>query len=167
MPSNREGALQFTAHLAPHLLDPRGRSGRGDFLCVAVALFVLQLVLLAALRVLGSDVDGLLVLPLNVAICWMGYAAVSRRLHDLGRSAWWMPVAVGVWIAVGFCIALAVAIVAGAEALKPGGPGFWMVFVVLLAPPFAVALWLHLAEGENLANRYGPPRPGSDLMGAA
>ena len=152
--------MQFAADLAPHLLDPRGRSGRLDLLRVAIAMFALQLLLLGVLWGIGSQVDALLVLPVNVLFCWMAYAAVSRRLHDLGRSAWWMPVAFGAWVFVGFLVALLVAVVRGPEAVQAGRPGFWMVFACLLVPPLLVALWLHLAAGEGRPNRYGPP--GSD-----
>ena len=156
--------MQFAADLAPHLLDPRGRSGRGDFLRVAITLFVLQLVLLGFLWGIGSEIDGLLVLPVNVLFCWMAYAAVSRRLHDLGRSAWWMPAAVGIWIAAGFLVALFAALLIGPHAVKPGRPGFWLVFACLLVPPMFVALWLHLAAGEGRPNQYGPPAREGDLL---
>ena len=155
--------MQFAAQLAPHLLDPRGRSGRADFLRVAITLFVLQLTFLAGLWRLNSDTDHVALLPVNLVFCWMAYAAVSRRLHDLDRSAWWLPAAAGMWIVVGFLVALGVALVAGSDVVKPGRPGFWAVFLCLLASPFAVALWLHLAAGTGQPNRYGPPGDDCEL----
>lgn len=149
--------VQFALDFAPHLVDPRGRSGRRDFLHVAITLFVLQLVFFALVWLLQADLSGHTALPANAAFCWMGYAAASRRLHDLGRSSWWMPAAVACWIVMGFLVALVIALIAGPSAVKPGSPGFWIAFLCLLAPPFAVALWLHLAAGENGPNRYGPP----------
>ncbi len=149
--------MQFALEFAPHLVDPRGRSGRRDFLHVAITLFVLQLVFFGIVLLFQADLTGLSVLPANLAFCWIGYAAVSRRLHDLGRSAWWMPAAAVAWVVTGFLVALGIALVAGPHAVQPGSPGFWASFFCLLAPPFAVALWLHLAAGEAGPNRFGPP----------
>ena len=157
--------MQFAVEFTPHLVDPRGRSGRRDFLHVAITLFVLQLAFFAVVLLLQAELTAVSALPANLAFCWMGYAAVSRRLHDLGRSAWWMPAAAATWLVAGFLVALAIALVAGPGAVKPGSPGFWIAFGCLLAPPFTVALWLHLAVGDSGPNRYGPP-PAGDLDGA-
>lgn len=149
--------MPLASALAVHLVDPRGRSSRRDFLLAAIGLFGLQLAFFALVWSLHGTIEGMTVLPANLAFCWMAFCAISRRLHDLGRSAWLMPLAASAWIAAGLAVALAIALVAGPRAVRPGSAGFWITFAILLVPPLVTALWLHTAEGQGESNRYGPP----------
>lgn len=149
--------MRFLSHLGLQLVDPRGRCNRTDFLHAAIAMFLLQTAVFGLLWRLTGEFDHVSVLPANVAFVWMGYAAVSRRLHDLGHSAWWMPAAVAAWLGCGFVLALLLTLTMGAEQMFPGSPLFWVVFACLLAPPLLAALWLHVTEGQQGSNRFGPP----------
>ncbi len=149
--------MRFLSHLGLQLVDPRGRCNRTDFLYAAIAMFVLQTAFFGLLWRLTGEFDHVSVLPANMAFVWMGYAAVSRRLHDLGHSAWWMPAAIAAWLGCGFVLALLLMLAMGVERMFPGSPLFWIVFSCLLAPPFLAALWLHVTEGEQGSNRFGPP----------
>lgn len=148
--------MRVLPRLALHLFDPRGRSDRTEFLHAAIAIFLLQATLFLVLWKLSAELDHVSTLPANALFLWMGTAAVSRRLHDLGRSAWWMPISLLIWLAGGFVLATLLAAVIGPQRLFPGAPAFWVVFFCLLAPPFVVALWLHVCEGEAGPNRFGP-----------
>lgn len=149
--------MPFVHHLALQLVDPRGRANRRDFLHAAIALFGLQCLCLAGITLFDPQAQGLWLLPVNLAFAYMACAATSRRLHDLGHSAWWMPAAVAAWIAAGFVVAFALALVLGHHALAPGAPGFWLTFAVLLTAPLAGALWLHITPGDGGPNPFGPP----------
>lgn len=148
--------MPFAHHLALQLVDPRGRANRRDFLHAAIALFALQCLCLAGITLFDPQAQGLWLLPVNLAFAYMACAATSRRLHDLGRSAWWMPAAVALWIVTGFVIAFGLALIVGHHALAPGAPGFWLTFACLLAAPLAGALWLHITPGDGGSNKFGP-----------
>jgi uncharacterized membrane protein YhaH (DUF805 family) len=84
-------------------------------------------------------------------VLWL-WAGIPR-LHDIGRSGWW---AVGV-----------LAFVAGAVAAAS-------TVGALMVPPMrylgvrleaALILWLGVAEGEAVENRFGPP-PGRRARGS-
>ncbi|RTL72173.1 MAG: DUF805 domain-containing protein [Hyphomicrobiales bacterium] len=165
--------MPFAHHLALQLVDPRGRANRRDFLHAAIALFALQCLCLAGIALFDPQAQGLWLLPVNLAFAYMACAATSRRLHDLGHSAWWMPAAVAIWVVVGFVTAFGLALILGHHALAPGEPGFLLTFACLLAAPLAGALWLHLTPGDGGSNQFGPP-PGnshgperSQLLGGA
>ncbi len=151
-----------TFDMAMQLFDPRGRAGRRDFLYAAITMFVLQVALLALVAAFDANAEGFYLLPANFAFVYMGYAAISRRMHDLGISAWWMPAAVGIWLAAGFMLALLLALILGPSALSPGKPGFWLAFFALLAAPLTVAVWLHVAPGDSGPNQFGPPSEGAE-----
>ena len=69
-------------------LNPAGRTGRGGFWLAVIGLWGLA-VLLAGIPVVG----GFLVL----ALAWPMWVVHVRRLHDMGRSAWWtlIPIVIG------------------------------------------------------------------------
>lgn len=155
--------MTFAHHLLLQLIDPRGRADRRDFLYAALALFLLQGLCLAAVMKFDGQAQGWWLLPVNLAFVYMACAATSRRLHDMGRSAWWMPAAVAIWAVAGFLAALILALALGSDALAHGELGFWVVFACLLSPPLSVAIWLHVTPGSDGPNCFGPPSdPGAD-----
>jgi uncharacterized membrane protein YhaH (DUF805 family) len=112
---------------------------------------------------IDEEVGRITSLPANLAFVYMAVCATARRLHDLGRSAWWMPIAALSWAAAGFLVAAVLALVLGPERLLPGAPAFWAVFLLLLGPAFCAALWLHVTDGEPHANRYGAVPAGAPM----
>ena len=88
----------------------------------------------------------------NLVLGWLAWAAIAKRLHDLGRSSRWILGGVLGWVAG----TIAVAPIAGSHALEIGTAGFGATLAALLLPPFGLALLLLLAKGEPASNRYGP-----------
>ena len=144
------------SNIVLQLADPRGRYDRVDFIWAAITLLAAQLAFALGLWVMNASFMGWRGLVANLVFGWLAYAAISKRLHDLGRSTWWMLGGVLAWLVAAIVVALAVALVAGPDALATGAPGFWTTFAALMLPPLGLAVWLHLAEGEPPANRYGP-----------
>jgi uncharacterized membrane protein YhaH (DUF805 family) len=143
--------VQFALQLA----DPRGRYDRVDFIWAAIALIAAQAAFALGLWVTNASFMGWRGAVANVVFGWLGYCAICKRLHDLGRSAWWLLGHVTAWLLVALVAALIVALAVGPDALEGGTPTFWATFAVLMLPPAGFAVWLHVAAGEPLANRYG------------
>jgi uncharacterized membrane protein YhaH (DUF805 family) len=129
------------------LADPRGRCDRAEFIWAAVMLVAAQLAFALGLWVANASFAGWRGVVANLVLGWLACAAISKRLHDLGRSGWWMLGGIAAWV---------VGAIAGPHVLETGAPGFWATFAALMVPPLGLALWLHMAEGERSANRYGP-----------
>jgi uncharacterized membrane protein YhaH (DUF805 family) len=148
MPRVVRYALQF--------IDPRGRCDRKAFLSAAAVLLAAQALVAAGLWIGGAPFDGGLALALNAAFCWLGYAAISKRLHDLGRSAWWVPGGALVWAAGALVAAIALVLAAGPAALEPGASTYWLALTAMQLPLLGAAPWLHFAAGEQGDNPFGP-----------
>jgi uncharacterized membrane protein YhaH (DUF805 family) len=138
------------------LADPRGRCDRGDFLWAAVVLVAAQVSFALGLWVSNASTLGWRGLVGNLFFGWLGYAAVCRRLHDLGHGSCWLLWRLLAWLVAAGALALLVALIAGSAALERGTPLLWATFSALLLPPLVLALWLHVSAGEPAANRFGP-----------
>jgi uncharacterized membrane protein YhaH (DUF805 family) len=91
---------------------------------------------------------------------WIGGVGIVKRLHDIGRSGWWLPAGAGamcVWAAV---LGLFMGFVVGMDGLQPGAPTYIALLAALMLPAMGITLWLHLAKGEVGANRFGPEPAG-------
>jgi uncharacterized membrane protein YhaH (DUF805 family) len=88
---------------------------------------------------------------------WLPYLAVTvRRLHDTGRSGWWMfkPFLVGLLGAIGIGVLAAMTGVAGGSAEPP-------MALMLLSPTLSigVTVWFYVVlclPGTHGNNRFGP-----------
>ena len=146
---------RFTAY-SVELIDPRGRCDRRGLLALAIIIMVLQAALALAVLASGIEPAPLIVDMVNAVFVYMAFAATAKRLHDTGRSAWWIvggAIAVVAWsIAVAFSAVLAL----GPDGFDPGS--FWWIVAVTVStlPAFALLLWLHCAKGDSQANRFGP-----------
>ena len=145
-----------------------GRMGRVQFLLASVFLVLSALLALIVVVILAglfapkdstlfSMVAFSLGLLLLAPVSGLGVITlVSKRLHDLGRSSWWIGAAI---------IALAVAEVFGGAvgaARAPSGPGsMTTVHQIFLIFTVAVGAYLALAPGEIRTNRFGAP-PGTE-----
>ena len=157
------GAIAF----AMQLCDPRGRCDRKGFLFAAGILLAVQAVAALIIWVAGRSLDGSTAAAVSVVFCWCGSAILSKRLHDIGRSAWCLPLGVLAWFAAAIAVAVAVAVTAGPAVLEPGAAGYWATFSAMLLPLALVVLWLHMAAGEVGENRFGPPPVAGFSMPAA
>jgi uncharacterized membrane protein YhaH (DUF805 family) len=138
------------------LADPRGRFDRVDLIWAAVTLIAGQIAFALGLWIMNASFLGWRGFLANLVFGWLGYAAISKRLHDLGHSSWWLLGCVLGWLAAALVLALAVALIAGPDALETGTPAFRATCSAVLLPAVVRALWLHLAAGEPRANCYGP-----------
>ena len=114
----------------------QGRCGRGQYWLLIAVLVVLYLVLTPLLAVWA----GLVTLPL-----WI--LASGRRLHDLGRSAWWSIVPFAMGFIKGF--------LGGVGVVFPFTDAQWSAVLGLVSLGLMVLLgsW----PGDKAANRFGPP----------
>jgi uncharacterized membrane protein YhaH (DUF805 family) len=93
-------------------------------------------------------------------------AVTSRRLHDIGKSAWWItvcPLLMGMWMvwSIGFVLELI-----GLEGTQNMDERFWEIFgtwlvsagFLALASFGAVIWWVawFVRKGDNGTNKYGP-----------
>jgi uncharacterized membrane protein YhaH (DUF805 family) len=152
MPLLSATALQF--------LDPRGRCNRKGLLLAAAILLAVQVALGLGLWKAGIDLTGHLALILDAVFCWVGFALISKRLHDLNHSAWWVPTAALFWLAAAVSLAVLIVLIGDPEILAPGTPSYWIAFAAMLAPLLVVAAWLHAAVGDVGDNRFGPAPTG-------
>ncbi len=140
------------AALAMLLLDPRGRIGRRGLLLAACAVLAIEFLLMALSNEMIS-------VPAKSLALWIGSAAIIKRLHDLGRSGWWLPASMGglcMWTAL---LALGLMLLAGSDAFMPGKAGFVALSGLIMLPVIGLSLWLHLTAGDPAFNRFGPPVP--------
>ena len=104
---------------------------------------------------------------LGFALIWPQVAISAKRLHDLGRSAWWLlaPFVISI---LAFVLA---AVIGGAGLLvamqqgemnsiwtAAGGVGVAMILVLLaFSAGIFFLLWMGLSRGDPDPNRYGQP----------
>lgn len=127
--------------LARFYFSPQGRTGRQAYwLFGVVPLVALGVVVgLVALYLHNHRVSPLMLLGLFALLSlWIGVALGSRRLHDIGVSAWWM---------------VAVTVVPLLAALQL--PQRWQQIPALLA-----TIALGIPKGVVGSNRYGPDPTG-------
>lgn len=138
------------------LFDPRGRASRSGLLATAVVLMAADLAALAVIMATGAAFIGPGALAFKLVSIWVATAGVSKRLHDLDLSAWW--VAKGLVALAGWSVAVAVLLLTrfdAADALNPAHPAFWINVATTAAPMLAALIWLHVARGTAGANRFG------------
>lgn len=127
-------------------------------LVVSIILTVLELAkLLVPMPVIAGQI-------LAGVVIWVGFAAMAKRLHDIGLSAWWLLGGAAFcfgWTAVVVILTL---LTLGLPALTPGNPLYPVSLGLAFLAPLGALLWLHLARGEFGVNRYGPPRPVAEVQ---
>ncbi len=140
-----------------HFADFSGRSSRGELLYFALLLAVLGIPAAAVDLVFGTFSSKWAVAAIPVLFLCPVLAMCVRRLHDVGRSGWWLlfafpAVVIGGWKQI-------------QQLLHPfvyPPAGLVPHFVELLATCLGLAVAILLLWDEDPAtNRYGPnPRHG-------
>lgn len=153
--------------IAVHTLDPRGRLNRFGLLSVAFLLLGLEIAAAALIVGLDRPINGAEAIGLKVLFFWMATAAISKRLHDLDRSAWWLLKAAGAIIAFAVVVTLVLMATLGNASMRPGELGFLLGVASTTVPVFVMILWLHCAPGDAGPNRFGPPPQGLAFDGFA
>lgn len=157
--------------LCRQLIDPRGRCNRQGFLALAIVLLAVQVASGIVFAALGLPLNGTAMLVLNVPLFWIGGVAVLKRLHDIGRTGWWIPAAATFWFVGCLMLSTGAALIVGPErmaaAIEHKTLLFWLIFAAVTLPAFGGLTWVHTAAGETTANRYGdvPGRLGFSLPG--
>jgi uncharacterized membrane protein YhaH (DUF805 family) len=134
-----------------------GRIGRQAFWIGWLVLLGVQM-LAGWIPVVGHAL-GLIALFAWVCLC-------TKRLHDMGRSGWWQAPAlalgpvliVGSALWIGFGAAVAALTGGEPELAALAGVGVLLVSIaVAFISMIAFTLWVGVAEGEPVDNRYGQP----------
>jgi uncharacterized membrane protein YhaH (DUF805 family) len=142
------GALKY--------LSFRGRANRQRYWLTVLALFGLLLAIgLSGLVLRVAPLLSVIVIPVWLAVIVAVFANSARRLHDRGKSAWWLVVFVVLpGLLLGF-----------GEAMSPGGAGDAdgpAALMALLSLPFSI--W-GLVEMGFLKGTTGPNKFGEDPLG--
>lgn len=136
----------------------QGRIGRMHF-WIAFLVLVGAGALLQFIPIIGQ--------LLGLALLWPQVAIQAKRLHDMGRTAWFalIPPVVTVLCGVAAAVTGGATVMAAyrrndadALATAAGGVGLIALFIVL---PFLTLvgflLWIGLSRSQPHDNRYGPP----------
>jgi uncharacterized membrane protein YhaH (DUF805 family) len=142
------GAMGFGKALLALLLDPRGRISRQDMLVAATIMLAVDV----GMSAVATGYFGYVAKALAY---WIGGVAIVKRLHDVGRSGWWMAAGMAAFCMWSAALGVAIALTIGFESLQPGGIGYVSLLAALIIPALAVTLWLHFAAGEPGMNRFG------------
>jgi uncharacterized membrane protein YhaH (DUF805 family) len=128
------------------LFSAAGRVDRTTFWTVQLLLAIFEACLRAMATLLPAIPVLVLALLLLAASCVVEVFNLSKRLHDLGRSGWWMlaPMAVAL-----------LATELGAEKFGRGSDGAFASEGLGLLAPLAFLLVVGLLRGAPAANRFG------------
>lgn len=146
------------------LLSPHGRLGRQGFWVAAAGLFVTGLVA-GLVPVIGGLV--------GLALLWPWSAVSAKRLHDLGRSGWWIALPLVPSLLVGGLGVLTAA--SATMGATMGASGATLALATLTATLGLAAmlvslgflLWIGLTPGMPGANRFGAVPAPLPLPGVA
>jgi uncharacterized membrane protein YhaH (DUF805 family) len=127
------------------LLSPHGRIGRKTYWLFSGLVVIAALVLAIVDEILfPASEDGVLSSVFALGMTWPNICVQGKRLHDLGRSAWFQLAPYG-------GILLALPLMAVHTFVWIGG----MALAIL-----AFYVWLGFFKGEPGPNRYGEPNSG-------
>ena len=146
--------------------DPRGRVNRRGFIIFAAVLIGAQAGLYGALIANGGAFHTGLSNLINAVLFWMGYVAVSKRLHDFGFSAWRLAAALAGMAIWCFALSFTLVGVLGEDGFEPGGAGWIAAAAGTLLPLAGMTLWIHCGRGDAAPNRFGPAPGASGLSRA-
>ncbi|MBN9064553.1 MAG: hypothetical protein BGP06_06905 [Rhizobiales bacterium 65-9] len=148
---------------------PRGRMSRKGLLVAVGLLAVLETVGASMIWIARIDPASVVIVALKGVFVWIAAAAICKRLHDIGLSAWWLPTAAALEFAWTATLAVTMFVSVGIEQMQPGAESHSILLAGCAAPIIAAALWLHVSEGQASGNTYGPTpgRSGFSLPGAS
>lgn len=137
------------------IADPRGRCNRKALLGIALTLLAIQAIALAVQHFSENAILHLATTVVELGCLWIATSAAIKRLHDLGRSGWWVPGFV-VFLFVWMLVASFVSFMAYGEAVAQiGSPEFMVYATAAMLPSLAATIWLHFAIGDEGRNKYG------------
>lgn len=142
------------------ILDPRGRCNRKGFLILAFAMLGAQLAVIGAFLAMDEHSEGWAAGLANACFFWLVTSSVSKRLHDIGLSGWWILKAAAIIFGWAVLFIAGLMVVLPDQQFEPGGIGFWLGVGGTTVPVFLAILWLHCAHGISGENIYGPEPKG-------
>ncbi|MEO0731090.1 MAG: DUF805 domain-containing protein [Pseudomonadota bacterium] len=147
--------------IAQLLVDPRGRINRKGLLAVAVPLVFTQLALYAMFGVYGLNAhNSWMVFCCELVFVAMALVLAAKRLHDCDMSAWWIPGALAIVVALISLCSFAFLYTLGAASLQHGHIGYVVTVGANVALMLVALLWLHCKQGTPGDNRFGPAPDG-------
>lgn len=142
--------------------DFTGRAPRAEFWWFVLALIIVMIVLRIIESILGIShmffyAWGPLTLLFRLATIVPGIAVGVRRLHDTGRTGWWVllpivPLCIGMFF--GGTAMLGMMAGAGGMGLVGGGIAAIFMFITFIAA--LVLLFFYVQPSQPGSNAYGP-----------
>ena len=137
-----------------------GRARRSEYWYWVLATIIIAVILAIIEAVLGlsTEGDGPLSNLFNLAIFLPGLAVSFRRLHDTGRSGWWIG---GFYLGLlifGIIIALIIGVdYASGDFDSFDGFGFILIILILAVFAYAIMLLVFMCQDSHDGpNKYGP-----------
>lgn len=156
---------QAVSHNFRHYADFSGRAPRSQYWWWVLFVLIGHVVLALADRALNlpmvADTWGLLTIAWVLVLLLPGMAVFVRRLHDTGRSAWWLlilyaaPLIAFVFGVMGASVAL-VGAVDSNEGVTVGGAILAGVALLIALAIEVVAIVFLASRGTTGPNKYGP-----------
>ena len=139
----------FRRTITEHYIDFQGRCARRDFWYYVLAYFVCYVLLAIVQNLFGTRIlTGLF----GLALLLPGLGISVRRLHDIGRSGWWLLIGViPGFLAMVFS---GIALMSGSVGVGIGLMG--LVGIIGLAAMVLLIYW-YAQPGTAGDNQYGPP----------
>ena len=135
-------------NLATLLLSPQGRIGRAAFWIGFAMVMVLSVVLNLIPGVIGH--------LLGFVALWPQVCIHAKRLHDMGRTVWWMLLPALVLIACGL-----VSYALGYSETGQASPEAMAPLALAAVCGIGFLLWVGLTPGRSEPNRFGPAVQGA------
>ena len=109
------GFLEAIKLASSRILDFSGRSRRSEF-------WWWMLIIMIANWLVSTFISNLMISTLlAIIVMFFGLAVTARRLHDAGKSAWWVYISYAIGIVYNFLASTSPAIVKVMEGAKSGG----------------------------------------------
>ncbi len=144
------------ASFAITLFDPCGRCNRKGLLTVSAGMLAAEIAVGAVIWLGLMSLEDRAMVAVKAILILAAISAAAQRLHDTGRSAWWIAGAFVGLFAGGLALCFGLLQFMPIASMQPGGSVFLIVTIAITLPMLAMMMWLHFALGETRANKYGP-----------
>jgi uncharacterized membrane protein YhaH (DUF805 family) len=130
----------FKTVVTKHYFDFQGRARRSVFWWYILVVFILGIIAYIIDRLLGMQIiSGLL----SLALLLPNLGVSVRRLHDVGKSGWWILLPLAPWLLMIICFFMFQWTLA-------------MVFGVVTLATWVLLIWWYAQPGISGQNAYGP-----------
>lgn len=99
--------MKYYIHVLKNYANFKGRSRRKEYWMFGLFHYLISLLMVFLDNILGIDLDGVGYGPLSIGYLLLMFvpslSVLVRRLHDVGKSGWWMlilfvPIIGGIWL---------------------------------------------------------------------